>query len=100
MGTHSGESSDLVHERLHTFGNLLHILVFGSVEIELRDTVWSSRHTLELRVSIVIAMGQITNESSLSSRKEPCNPRRDHFRGPKEALPCPLERCWREDIAR
>lgn len=49
--THSGESSDLVHEELDTSGDLFHILVFGSVEIELRDTVWSSGCALELGLS-------------------------------------------------
>lgn len=46
MKRYGGESSDLVHKRLDTFGDLFNILVFGSVEIELRDTVLSSRCTL------------------------------------------------------
>lgn len=51
MKSYSGESSDLVHKRLDTFGDLFNILIFGGVEIELRDTVLSSRCTLKFRVS-------------------------------------------------
>lgn len=98
MKRYVGESSDLVHKRLDTFGDLFNILVFGSVEIELRDTVLSSRCTLKFRVSHSLTL--ITSKIPPSSRKELYNPRRHHFRDPKEDSPCPLQICWRGDIER